>query len=205
MPLDQTDLPIIFALQGGSFFLGPIPAPVIFGTAAGLVRPERLDIDRPTRGLITHTAGTAFLDDFGEGVQELAFVGTTGYDNPTGWAGLASWKALEFLLIEYERRRERTAALLQDPNDVKLYYFDTLNLEAFSLYPRRFRMTRNKQRPLLYNYDLRFDVLADLLTDTLYTGGANLLTSFDVSSLLTGVKNMATRFISGISPLFLAA
>lgn len=197
MPIDQSDLPLIFALQGGASFLGPIPAPVVFGTAVGLVRPERLDLDRPTRGQIIHTADRAFLDDFGEGVQELVFMGTTGYDNPSGWAGLVSFKALELLFVEYERRRKRTADLLLDPDSVKLYYFDVLNLEALSLYPRRFRLTRSRQRPLLYQYDLRFDVVEDLLTNTLFDL-PDFLKSFDLSGLLQGIQTLGVRFTESV-------
>jgi hypothetical protein len=171
MPFPQKDLPILLDLQGGGFFSSPLnfPLPLLFGTPVGIIRPENLTITRPDRGTVVHTAGNAWLDDFGRGVPTLTFSGHTGWQEPSvALASIVAFKLFEALLVEYEERRKRVAAKGGDPDVVKLLYFDALNAQAFVLYPIEFTLNRTKSHPLLYFYQARFYVLFDLIYDSLY-------------------------------------
>jgi hypothetical protein len=171
MPFPQKDLPILLDLQGGGFFSSPLnfPLPLLFGSPAGIIRPENLTLTRPNRGTVIHSAENAWLDDFGRGVPILTFSGHTGWQEPSvALASIVAFKLFEALLVEYEERRKRTAAAGGDPDTVKLLYFDALNAQAFVLYPIEFTLNRTKSHPLLYFYQARFYVLFDLIYDSLY-------------------------------------
>lgn len=197
MPLDQSDLPIILTVSGGSSFLGPLPIPFLFGGPGGIVRPESLSVPRPTRGSVIHTADSAFLDDFGPGVPQITMQGHTGWNNPTGFAGLPALKALEALFLEYLARRKRTADALGDPNDVTMGFFDVLNGQAFSVYPIEFSADRQARRgALLYYYRMRFWVLKDYLHSPVLPA----LPDF-VSDWLGNFSGISSR-LSGIGSAF---
>jgi hypothetical protein len=164
-PLSQKYLPILFLLQGGGFTL-PIP----FGVPLGIIRPEHYSFSRTSRGTVTQTAGTAFLDDYGEGPGQLQIAGHTGWGAGYEPPGVFKLKALEAMFVEYEARRMRLRDRNADPNVVQLWMLDSLNLEALSLYPLEFSLDRTRAKPLLYYYRMRFVVIADLLTDAI--GGA---------------------------------
>lgn len=173
IPAIQKNVPIALVLFGGG-----IVTPFVWNTPLGGVRPEHIGLARPSRGTITHTAGAAFLDDFGEGVGQLVLSGHTGWIQD-GTPGFVKFKVLEAIFVEYLRRRKALAAAGQDPNDVKLWYLDVLNAEALSVYPHEFRLERTRSRPLLYLYHMRFAVLLDLLQEGIrqaveIVGGLNL-------------------------------
>ena len=201
MPINQTNLPILLVLQGGEFFAGQIPAPFLFGTAGGIVRPENLSLTRPSAGTVVHTAGhgSAFLDDFGPAPGSLTLQGSTGYDVPTGFAGLAAFKALELLLQEYLDRRKRTADAGIDPDTVNLFYFDILNAEAFLIYPATFTLDRNKRGPLMYFYRMQFHLLRDLLHDVALPAILDTL-----GNQLSNLGEIATR-LAGLGQSFAEA
>lgn len=200
MLLDQSSMPILFLLQGGLSIFGPLPAPFLFGTAAGIVRPQQAQIIRPARGTITHTAKDAFLDDFGVGVPQLFLSGTTGYNEPEGFAGLPALVALRALFLEYLDRRQRTAEANLDPDSVVLLYIDTLNLEACRVYPHEFTWDKNATKPLLWDYRMRLSVLEDYLASLVFKQKIPNILPFlrDLGSLGTGLVNLAGRF-AGVS------
>jgi hypothetical protein len=170
MPLSQKYLPIIFALYGSG-----IPIVVPFGIPGlGLIRPEQLSIQRSSRGTLMNTAEDAFLQDFGEGIPRLTIAGHTGWDSGP-LSGLPGFKLLEALFVDYLQQRRRLATSGQDPNKVQLLYIDTLNVEAFSVYPHEFTLERTKQRPLLYMYRMQFSVLKDLLQSALFSPTGDFL------------------------------
>lgn len=169
-PLGQKYRPILFALYGSG-----VPLVVPFGIPAlGLVRPEQLSISRSARGTVVHTAEDAFLEDFGEGIPRLTIAGHTGW-NGSPLAGLPGFKLLEGLFINYLQQRRRLATVGSDPNGVQLVYIDTLNVEAFSVYPHEFVLERTRQRPLLYMYRMQFSVLKDLLQSALFSQSGDFL------------------------------
>lgn len=179
MPLDQSDLPIILSVRGGSFFLGGlVPIPFLLGGPGGIVRPEALSITRPSRGSVVHTADSAFLDDFGHGVAQISLQGSTGYSE-SPLSGLPGIKALEALFNEYLARRQRTADAGGDPNSVVMDYLDVLNAQAFQVYPVEFAVDRRaKQGALLYYYRIRFWATRDYLHAPVLPGLPDFVTDW---------------------------
>lgn len=168
MPINQKNLPIILILTGGEFFGITFPIPFVFGTGAGIVRPDTWKLKRPSRSTTTHTAASAFLDDFGPGVPTLVMAGSTGWSDPAELGGLVAIQLLEAFLLEYLNRRKRTAEAGGDPDTVHLLYLDALNLEAFLVYVADFQIDRSKNSPLLYFYTVQFTVLRDLKYEPLF-------------------------------------
>lgn len=186
MPIDQKNLPILIILQGGEFFGTTIPLPFLFGTGIGVTRPDTWQLTRPSRGTVTHTAASAFLDDFGAGIPTLVIAGNTGWNKPAGIAGLVALQYLEVIFQEYLARRKRTAEAGLDPDLVHLFYLDALNLQAFLVYPHEFNIDRAKNNPLLFMYRIRFTVLHDLKYELLY--GQAPIPFSDPLPLLTRVE-----------------
>ena len=62
-------------------------------------------------------------------------------------------------------------------NEAILVYIDTLNVEAFQVYPHEFTLERTKGRPLLYMYRMRFSVLKDLLQSALFSATGDFLSA----------------------------
>jgi hypothetical protein len=163
----QQFMPIVFILYSGLNLIdlatGEIPIIVPFGIPLiGLVRPDHLSIHRRARGAIMHAARGAVLDDFGEGAPQLLMQGNTGWRGSL-ISGMTGFKLIELLMIEYERRRLTRTQQGRDPNDVKLWYFDVLNLEAFEIYLHESTFEKDRTRPLLYFYRIRATVVKDLL------------------------------------------
>lgn len=131
--------------------------------------------------------------------------GHTGYNAPIpGFAGLPALKAIEALFILYEQSREQMARLNLDPDLTKLYYFDTLNLEAFSLFAQEFTVERQKNRALLYFYRFRFAILQDLgasIVDGLLPFSGNTLDQRDTVALRNGFASVQTQFAEGLGRL----
>ncbi len=202
MPLDQSDLPIILILQGGSFILGPLPAPFIFGGGAGIVRPEVFNSSRQSRSTYTPTFGSGFIDSFGIAPGVITLSGTTGWDNPKGFAGIPSLLALKSLFYEYHARRERTAKIGGDPDSVKLLYLDTLNLEACAVLQEEFTFSKNRQRPLLWDYRVRFRIVEDYIYSLAFEHKLpNLPFIRDLGEFASGLTSIAGRFASSLTGL----
>jgi hypothetical protein len=135
-------------------------------------RPEDLSYNYPTRATVIQTLGGAYVDDFGEGVCEIALSGTTAYkQGPLSNLGLGEiWDDLglnleqgdlmfvsmrDWLVKRYHDLRLAHANAGLDPNLVQLIWVDTLNLTAWVVYPLVFGLRRSRNRPLLYQYHMR--------------------------------------------------
>ncbi len=157
MPLPQEFLPILLLLLGGGF-----PLPVPFNLA---IKPENIAIARPARASITHTAGTPFIDDYGQGVGVLTIQGHTGW-NPELFAplrGLPFFEMLQLCFTLFLNRRQALKQQNQDPEQVQLLYFDAMNVQAFAVFPQEFVLERTRTRPLLYLYRMRLAIVEDML------------------------------------------
>lgn len=197
MPLNQQPLPIIFVLSGLPLFGVTIPAPILFGPP-GITRPDQLQIVRPTRGTVVHTAENSFLEDFGMGVPQIFMSGTTGWDEPTGFAGLPALLALRAMITAYEELRKNSL----DPSSVQLLYLDTLNFEACSVYPDEFTFSRSATKPLMYEYRMRFRILEDYIASLAFGNGLPSLSLFkDLGSLGNGLLSLGSKFLGGLSLL----
>lgn len=166
MVLSQKHSPIGLVLQGG----GPI-IPFTFGVPGlGAIRPQEYSLGRSSRGAVIHTAKDAFLDTFGEGVPQLSVSGHTGWGSGRFVIpGILLFKVLEFLFNDYHRRTMNLVRAGQSPTSVQLWWLDTLNLQALSIYPLHFVAKKTSSHPLLYYYSLQALVLADLLQGAVNT------------------------------------
>lgn len=121
-----------------------------------LTRPEEIQYTKPTRAALIHTLGGAWVDDWGEGVNEIQISGHTGYRTSAG-PGLLHMLNLRYMIFEgFHNRRMARAAAAQDVDLVELYLVDTLNGTAGRVFPVSFQLRRHKSRPLLYLYQMRF-------------------------------------------------
>jgi len=161
---NQESRPLVFILFTVSSLASLITDPPLVALLGnpGMVHPETYNYRRPSRGAVLNTAAAAFLDDFGEGVGLINIDGVTGFQG--GDTGLAYFKNLELMFIEYHRRRDSMRDVQGgNPDAVKLWLIDTLNLEASEIYPMSFDLVRTRNRPLLFQYRIQLVVLTDLL------------------------------------------
>ena len=212
--ITQEKRPLIFTLLTSASVglvaqLSFPPLLTIFGSP-GTIHPEGYTYRRPSRGSVINTLDAAFLDDFGEGVGSISIEGHTGWGG--GDEGLTQFKNLELIFEEYHIRRDTiaNADIGVDPSIIQLWLLDTLNFEASSVYPEEFILTRSKNRPLLYQYQIRLIVLQDLLKDALtalsaqpVSGGslAPSLNSYpaiikEVATLGGSISSILTNFIA---------
>src|SRR6185437_6490323 len=133
----QAQLPIIWLL---SALLVPIDF-IVMSTNFP-IKPQQLNLARNARGTVFNTATAAFLNDFGEGVPTLEISGNTGFGSEFG-QGFIDFKALEGLFANYLNLRQQSFS----PNDITLTYIDTINVEAFNVYPMRFTLQRTARSP----------------------------------------------------------
>lgn len=193
--------PIVLALFSlGASLTAATAVPIIISWGSpGILRPQSLEISRPARGMVTNTLSSAFLDDFGEGVGSIAISGHTGW---RAGGGLAALKLIEQLFIEYLSRRQKLAAAGVDPSGISLWYIDTLNFEAFSVYPMEFSAFRSRSEPLFVSYRMRFVVLADLLQQAEGVIGDFLSKSIGIpSKFLNSLDGLANGFLSIVTNL----
>lgn len=200
----QENRPLIFTLftevaSWAALFNFP-PLLVVLGGPGGVIHPEGYSYRRPSRGVVINTLDSAFLDDFGEGVGMISIEGHTGWGG--GDTGLLQFKNLELMFEEYHLRRDAIANsdTGQDPSIIQLWLIDTLNLEASSIWPEEFIMSKSKSRPLLYQYSMRMVVLKDLLKDYVLSNlvNKNLTTITPNASTIVGIAASLTSIGSEI-------
>jgi hypothetical protein len=187
--------PIGLILMGGGAFI-----PFTFGLPyVSPIRPQDYQLVRPARGQVIHTVANAFLDTFGPGVPILQVSGHTGWGGG-GWQipGIIHFKGLEFLFNEYHARQIRLAKAGTDPAVVQLWWLDTLNLQALSIYPLQFLAKKTSNRPLLFFYSIQAAILLDLLQDPVGTfgggGGAPSAAAGNAGGLTAGLTGLQSSF-----------
>lgn len=200
--INQKDLPIVLTLFSNSVAGAlsvpgtAIPIVTVFGGPSGIVRPESISMARPARGTVSNTIGAAFLDDFGEGIGVVTLQGHTGWQ--TG--GLSAFSALKLTFTEYLARRKALREAGEDPNAIQLWYIDTLNLEAFSVYPVQFSLERTRNRSLLYFYRIQLLVLTDLLQQLTAKVG-DPLSKGQGTSIINGLQGLVNTFLTTVTNL----
>ncbi len=123
-------------------------------------RPEEMTFSHPAAATVKPTLGGAWVDDFGKGIEQITIEGHTGWRGGFGIPGELKFLNLRKLIIDQYRDLRNVAVLAgQDPNTVELLLLDTLNLYAAIVYPMDFQLKRNKNRPLLFIYQLKLIVL----------------------------------------------
>ncbi len=132
------------------------------------INPEDFNYERQERVNVFQTIGNPFADEFGMGLPRINIRGVTGWRTQvsTGMDGYAAYKQLQQKIIDqYFQLREGNVKAAKDPDLVRLILLNCVDDLAFDVIPGRCRLLRNKQRPLLYQYDLNFIVLQDLTSN----------------------------------------
>lgn len=136
-PIPQKNRPIVLAIfkNGFPFWMHPF-----------FLRPEDITYTYPTRVNVVQTLGGAFADDFGEGLAEVVMNGHTGWRGAIGIPGEIEFHNIRDMVIEnYHRLRQENSSAGLDPDLVKMYLVDTLNITMYEVYPIYFQVKKNKQ------------------------------------------------------------
>jgi hypothetical protein len=175
MPISQKNRPVGLTVIDSA---APVPWSHLFQP-----RPERVQYTHPGRGTIIQTFNGGFVDDFGEGLTDITVSGTTGW-NSGGLPGESRFYALrDMVLINYHNMRKARAEAGMPIDTVKMYWADSLHMLAYEVYPVSFQSTKDRNRPLLYQYTIRL------------TGISRL---FGVSNVVSGAAGAISNAIGGI-------
>jgi hypothetical protein len=172
-PTSQKHRPVGFAIVEANKPLGvPLLLPV---------RPEELTLTEPYRVTPHQTLGGAYVDVFGRGLGQLTIAGSTG------WRGGEEAFVLVRTLFElWARLREARVAEEKSPDDIELWYLDTLNLRSLKIVPNAFTLQRSVRQPLLCRFHIQCTVIGDLFAQVETT---TLKTASDVGNTLVALSS----------------
>lgn len=130
------------------------------------INPESFSVNYQHRVQVIKTLGDPFMDEFGIGVPTLNMRGTTGWrtrPNVQNIDGHEAFKKLrrDFINKYFDLRLDLHNSN-KNPDDIMLVVINGVDDLAYQIVPTDFKLLRNKSRPLLYQYDLSFKVVADL-------------------------------------------
>lgn len=135
-----------------------------------ILNPEEYSQSEPNRLTVTQTKGGLFVDEFGAGVKDISFSGTTGFSS-----GFAKFKELRDLILKsYELRSGEYISTAE------LFFYNYTDEQYFKVAVESFTLRRSKNRPLLYQYEVKLICLSDLsnpaqLEDSMNQIGNSLL------------------------------
>lgn len=131
-----------------------------------VIRPGDLTRVQPSRATVQQTLGGAWLDNFGPGVSQVNISGHTGWRGGMAEDGMAAFKKLNNTVFTgwHEKRRLAIEAG-RDPERVQLIFADLLDDFVYVVAPMSFTLRRNKQSPLLMQYQISMLVLSEDLVD----------------------------------------
>jgi hypothetical protein len=150
-PPSQTYRQIGFSLQGAP------GGPVEFNFG---LRPEELTVTEPSRLTVQQTLGGAWADSFGVGVSTITLSGTNGWRGGLLSSGEELFRQLQTTCFTgWHQARADAIAQGQDPDDIELYFTDSLDDIAVVVAPESFQLRRSKTSPLLMRYQIKLLVL----------------------------------------------
>ncbi len=127
-----------------------------------VIRPGDLTRVEPSRATVQQTLGGAWLDNFGPGIRQVNISGHTGWRGGLAEDGMAAFKKLNNTVFTgwHEKRRLAIKAG-RDPERVQLIFADLLDDFVYVVAPMSFTLRRNKQSPLLMQYQISMLVLSE--------------------------------------------
>jgi len=155
------------------------------------IPPESMEIEEEQRVSRTDTFGGVFIDDYGEGVKPIKISGHTGgstlretyssgstaasskIDKSKKYNGreaffyfrdhLMRYKSKKSVKNEYQYYDLRIydLSLVPSVRVMDKYAVETLS-DAYECYLEKFKLTRNKERPLFYNYTIELTGIRSL-------------------------------------------
>ena len=155
------------------------------------IPPESMEVEEEQRISRTDTFGGVFIDDYGEGVKPIKISGHTGgstlretyssgstaasskIDKSKKYNGreaffyfrdhLMRYKSKKSVRNEYQHYDLRIydLSLVPSARVMDKYAVETLS-DAYECYLEKFKLTRNKERPLFYNYAIELTGIRSL-------------------------------------------
>lgn len=126
------------------------------------IRPEDLTVTEPSRMQVMQTLGGAWADAFDRGVASINLAGHNGWRGGVFVSGEDLFLALrDTVFVEWHNRRRQAAEQGTDPDQVKLFFIDTLDSINALVAPKQFVLRRSKASPLLMKYQITLLVLDD--------------------------------------------
>ena len=200
-PMQKADQrPISFVLHNMAFGEPPVEVKLV-------IRPEDLTRTDTSRLTTTQTLGGAWADNFGPGIPVVQLGGTTGWGAAGRPDGLEEFQRLHStIFVEWHKQRAEVLKAGLDPDLVKLIFLDKLDQFEWVVAPQNFVLKRNKQRPLLSQYQinltwLSYDVAEsmDALDSLLNADSLSDLELDGLDSMMASVKKieMFAKDLSG--------
>ena len=110
---------------------------------------------------VTQTKGGAFVETFGSSIPEISFSGSTGFKNGTSnsESGYKKFKELRDLVRSvYDNITD--GSKVSDSN--LLYFYNYTDNEYWKCVPDKFELSRNKENPLLYKYEIHLYCIREI-------------------------------------------
>lgn len=127
-----------------------------------VIRPGDLTRVQPSRATVQQTLGGAWLDNFGPGVSQVNISGHTGWRGGMAEDGMAAFKKLNnTVFAAWHEKRRLAIEAGRDPEQVQLIFADLLDDFVYVVAPMAFTLRRNKQSPLLMQYQISMLVLSE--------------------------------------------
>lgn len=191
-PMQKADQrPISFVLHNMALGEPPVEVKLV-------IRPEDLTRTDTSRLNTVQTLGGAWADNFGPGIPVVQIAGTTGWGAAGRPDGLEAFQNLhKTIFVEWHKQRSEALDAGLDPDLVKLIFLDKLDQFEWVVAPQNFVLKRNKQRPLLSQYQinltwLSYDVAEsiDALDSLLSADSLSDLELDGLDSLMASVKKI---------------
>lgn len=127
------------------------------------IRPEELTVSEPSRVSVQQTLGGAWLDNAGPGVKVVTLSGTTGWRARYGEEdGHSLFKRLnKVVYADWHAKRNAAIEAGNNPDNIQLVLVDELDELVYVVAPMSFQLRRNKNRPLLMQYQILLNVIAE--------------------------------------------
>jgi hypothetical protein len=149
--------------------------------------PETIEVETPPRVTITQSLGGAWADHFGMGLKSITLRGHTGWHALNGqYDGFTMAGQLYSLYLEYAAR----AVAARSPDLVSLLLVNSIDRWSERVIPTDFKLTRDKQRPLLFLYEMP---LTGIGVDPVHGGAFGGSTKTGVLATPAETTQMATR------------
>jgi len=128
------------------------------------IRPEDLSFNAPSRTSVNHTIGGSWVDDFGPGIVRISISGTTGWRGGEVSAPELMGDLAAVVRDRWHELRQWNVSVGKNPDFIQLLYTDDLNIGGLSyvVTPENVVIRRNKQRPLLYQYQISLVVVSSV-------------------------------------------
>lgn len=122
------------------------------------LNPETYIQSENGRVTVTQTKGGAFVELFGKAIEEITISGTTGFKNGTGNAenGYKKFKELRDTIKSFYENITDGRTITD--NDL-LWFYNYTDNEFYKCVPDKFELSRNKNQPTLYKYDIHLYVI----------------------------------------------